>query len=264
MEPTVSHPRVLVHADRLSSATVIESYVSLSEEQYFTNAVAELIVGEGARLDHYRLMTESPKAFHIGTTRVRLDRDSVFDSLSFAHGSQIGRNDLHVLLDAPGGECNLLGLYMTNGRSHLDNHISVTHARPHATSRQLYKGILTDRSRAVFSGVVLVEPDAQKTYATQRDMNLLLSHGAEVDTKPSLLIYADDVQCFHGAAAGEMDENALFYMLSRGLDRETAQKMLVHSFTAEIIEEVKPEPLRSYLDEFVTSLMPKFRYEDSK
>ena len=150
---------------------------------------------------------------------------------------------------------------MTNGKSHLDNHISVTHDARDTTSRQYFKGILTDKSRAVFSGVVLVKPDAQKTFATQKDMNLLLSRGAEIDTKPSLLICADDVQCQHGATAGEMDENALFYMLSRGIDKEIAQRMLIHSFASEIIQKINPTDLRSQIDRFVSDLSPKFQYD---
>lgn len=260
-KPTVSYPRTLVLAGRSSRTTIIESYVTLSDEQYFTNAVAEIALEDGAAVDHYRVMIESENAFHIGTTRVHLGRDSTFTSLSFAHGARIGRNDLHVVLDAPGSECTLNGLYMTSGRSHLDNHISVTHTKPHGTSHQYYKGILTDKSRAVFSGVVLVERDAQKTYAVQRDMNLLLSDGAEVDTKPSLLIYADDVKCFHGAATGEMDEHALFYMLSRGLDREAAERMLIRAFAGDIVEKIKPESLRRYIENVTTRLLPAFRFK---
>ena len=258
-EPSVAYPRVLVLAEANSSATVIESYAGISSSPYFTNAVSEIVLEDGARLTHYRIMNEGPQAFHIGTTRISQGRDTFLTAISFAFGAQLGRNDMHVLLDAPGAECVLNGLYMTSGSQHLDNHISLTHAKPNATSRQLYKGILTGKSRAVFSGQVLVEKDAQKTYAVQRDMNLLLSDRAEVDTKPSLIIYADDVQCFHGAAAGQVDENAVFYMMARGIDKETASNMLISAYASEIVDQVETAVLRDHLTQTVTDLLSVFK-----
>lgn len=258
-QPSVTYPRILVLAEANSAATVIETYVGTSSSAYFTNAVSEIVLEDGARLTHYRVMNEGSQAFHIGTTRISQGRDTSLTAISFAFGAQLGRNDMHVLLDAPGAECVLNGLYMTSGSQHLDNHISLTHAKPNATSRQLYKGILTDNSRAVFSGQVLVEQDAQKTYAVQKDMNLLLSDGAEVDTKPSLIIYADDVQCFHGAAAGEVDENAVFYMMARGIDKETASNMLIFAYASEIVDQVKTVALRDHLTQTVTELLSVFK-----
>ncbi|MCH8223772.1 MAG: Fe-S cluster assembly protein SufD [Chloroflexi bacterium] len=258
-EPTVAYPRVLVLAEANSVATVIETYAGTSSSAYFTNAVSEIVLEDGARLTHYRVMNEGTQAFHIGTTRISQGGDTSLTAISFAFGARLGRNDMHVLLDAPGAECVLNGLYMTSGSQHLDNHISLTHAKPHATSRQLYKGILTGESRAVFSGQVLVEQDAQKTYAVQRDMNLLLSDRAEVDTKPSLIIYADDVQCFHGAAAGEVDEDAVFYMMSRGIDKETASNMLISAYASEIVDQVETAALRDHLTQTVTDLLPVFK-----
>ena len=247
-QPTVSHPRVLLVVGKHSKLTVLESYVSLSEGSYFTNAVTEIVAGDGSQIEHYRYLMEGAGAFHIGTTRVRLGHDSSFSSASFARGARIARNDLNVLLDAPGSSCVLNGLYTTSGTQHIDNHIDVDHAQPHGSSDQLFKGILADESRAVFSGRVLVRPNAQKTYARQADKNLLLSDGARVNTKPSLEIYADDVQCFHGATAGAVAEDALFYMRSRGLDEEAARSLLVYGFASEIIERVRLDPLRTHLD----------------
>lgn len=258
-QQTIAHPRILVLAEANSNSTVIESYVGTSSSAYFTNAVSEIVLQDGARLNHYRLMNEGPQAFHIGTTRISQGRDSSLTAISFAFSAQIGRNDVHVLLDAPGAECVLNGLYMTSGSQHLDNHISLTHAKPHGTSHQLYKGILTDKSRAVFSGQVLVEQDAQKTYAVQKDMNLILSDQAELDTKPSLIIYADDVQCFHGAAAGEVDENAVFYMMARGIDKDTASNMLISAYASEIVDQVKTAALRDHLTNSVTNLLDIFK-----
>ena len=247
-QPIVSYPRTLILAEPNSRLTVVESYVSASEAAYFTDAVSEIALGEGAQVEHYRYLKESPKAFHIGTTRVRLGRDSTFSSTSFATGARLARNDLNVLLDGPGSSCFLNGLYVTSGTAHLDNHINVDHAKPHCTSDQHFKGILDDRSRAVFSGRVLVRKDAQKTYAKQSDKNLILSKGARINTKPSLEIFADDVQAFHGATAGAMAHDALFYMRSRGVDEETARALLIHGFASEIIDRVRLEPLREHLD----------------
>ena len=237
-EPTATYPRTLILVGRHSKLTVVESYVGLSQRPYFTDSVAEIVVDEGGSLEHYRYLNESPEAYHIGTTRVRLGKDSQFRSTSFARGAALARNDLQVVLDAPGGSCDLNGLYLTSGRQHIDNHIDIDHAKPHTSSEQYFKGVLADRSQAVFSGRVLVRPDAQKTYARQRDKNLLLSKGARVNTKPSLEIFADDVQCFHGATAGAVADEALFYMRSRGIDEDTARALLVHGFASEIIERV--------------------------
>ena len=254
--PTVTHPRSLVVLGRHSGLTLVESYVSASGSPYFTNAVAEIVVEEGAQLDHYRYLMESPGAFHVGTTRARLDRDSSLRSTSFARGAKLARNDLHVLLDAPGSSCILNGLYFTSGEQHIDNHINIDHAKPHTSSDQYFKGILADNSRAVFSGRVVIQKDAQKSYARQADKNLILSDGARVNTKPSLEIYADDVQASHGATAGAVAEDALFYMRSRGLDEETSRRFLVHGFASEIVDRVKLRPLRDHLDRLFSGAGP--------
>ena len=171
-------------------------------------------------------------------------------------GTALARNDFQVLLDAPGSSCFLNGLYLTSTGQHIDNLININHAKPHTTSRLMYKGILDGKSKAVFGGQVLVRKDAQKTDAQQTDKNLLLSEQAEVNSKPSLLIYADDVKCSHGATAGHMDETTLFYLRSRGLDPETASRMLVHAFASEIIDAVKLKPLRDYLDGLFLRAVP--------
>ena len=254
--PKVTHPRTLIVAGRNTDITVVESYTGPKENAYFTNAVTEISVGDGARVDHYRLLLDGEKAFHVGTSRVKQDKDSSFSSASFALGTALARNDLEVLLDAPGAYCNLNGLYLTADNQHIDNLISIDHAKPHCTSRLNYKGILDGKSRAVFGGEVIVRRDAQKSDAQQTDKNLLLSQAAEVDSKPSLLIYADDVICSHGATAGHIDADTMFYLRSRGLDYDTASRMLVHAFATEIIEKVKPEPLREYLDTIFAAAIP--------
>ena len=242
------HPRTLILAGRNANLTVVETYTGPAGQRYFTNAVTEIVVGEGAQVDHYRLLDESHGAFHVGTTRVHQERDSSFSSASFALGTALARNDFAVTLDGPGAFCSLNGLYYTGQGQHIDNLISIDHAQPHCTSRLNYKGILDGNSRAVFGGEVLVRRNAQKSDAQQTDKNLLLSEDAEVDSKPSLMIYADDVQCGHGATAGQIDAQILFYLRSRGLDLETASRMLVQAFAREIVDKVKPETLRNYLE----------------
>lgn len=254
--PKVTYPRTLVVAGRNADVTVVESYAGPAETVYFTNAVTEISVGDGARVDHYRLLMEGSEAFHVGTSRVKQEKDSSFSSASFILGTTLARNDMEVLLDAPGAFCSLNGLYLTNDNQHIDNLISIDHAKPNCTSRLNYKGILDGKSRAVFGGTVMVRPDAQKSDAEQTDKNLILSQSAEVDSKPSLLIYADDVKCSHGATAGHIDADTLFYLRSRGLDLGAASRMLIHAFAGEIISTVKPEPLREYLDTIFAAAIP--------
>ena len=244
----VSYPRALVLAGRNSRLTLVESYVGPGDGRYFTNAVTEIVAQEGSGVEHYRYMTEGAGAFHVGSSYVRLGRGSSFRSTSFGRGARIARNGLSVLLDAPGASCVLKGLYYTTGSEHVDNHIDVDHAGPGASSDQYFKGILDGSSKAVFSGRVLVRPNAQKTYARQADKNVVLSDGARINTKPSLEIYADDVQCFHGATAGAVAGDAIFYMRSRGMDEETARSLFVHGFASEIIDSIELPALRSHLD----------------
>lgn len=251
-----TYPRTLVVSGANSRAKVIESYVSLGDESGFTSPVAEYVLESGAGVEQYRVLAENEETFHIGTTRVYQSDNSTFSSMAFSLGPKIGRNDIHTMLDAPGAECTLNGLYLTTNDQHLDNHISTTHAKPHGTSHQFYKGVLSGNSRAVFSGRVLVEKDAQKSEADQKDLNLVLSHGAEIDTKPSLEIYADDVKCAHGATAGHTDPEALFYMQSRGIDEETAQAMLVRGFAAEIADGIRVDALREYVENVVEKTIP--------
>jgi len=258
-QPTVSYPRTLIVAGSYSKLTVIESYVGLAPARYFTDAVTEIVLGDGAQVEHYRLLLEGTEAFHVGTSRVYQGRDSTFTSTSFVKGAAIGRNNLSVLLDAPGSSSFLHGLYMTTGSQHIDNYINIDHVKPYCTSRLYYKGILAGKSKAVFGGIVLVRPGAVKTDAEQKDKNLLLSEEAEVDSKPSLEIYADDVKCGHGATAGTVAEDALFYMRSRGLDLETATLFLIKGFAREIIDTVQVEPLRAYLERSVSAALPGFQ-----
>jgi Fe-S cluster assembly protein SufD len=243
-----THPRVLVLLGRASAATVVESYVALGDAPYLTNAVTELVLGQGASLAHYKIMRESLAAYHIGTTEVYQPRDSVLTSFSIALGARLARNGLNVLLDAEGADCTLNGLYLVDSDRHVDNHTAVDHAKPHGTSRELYKGILDGKARGVFNGKVVVRPDAQKTDAQQTNRNILLSEEATIDTKPQLEIFADDVKCAHGAAVGQLDPQAVFYLRSRGLDPDAARRLLTYGFASEVTTQIKIEPLRAQLD----------------
>lgn len=260
-EPLVSFPRVLIVAGVGSRVTIIESYVGLGDNQYFTNAVAEIAVGEGASVDHYRVLAESEGAFHIGIERVYQEANSTFTSRTFQKGPALGRYDLNVHLDGPDARCDLKGLYVTSGDQHMDNLINIDHAKPNGTSRLYYKGILDGKSKAVFGGTVLVRRDAQKTDALQSDKNLVLSPDAEVDSKPALFIYADDVKCGHGATAGNIDQDTVFYMRSRGVDPETAGRLLIYGFASEIIDTVPLDELRNRLESMFLESLPAHTFE---
>ena len=243
-----TYPRLLVSAGENSSFTFIETYINLSESAQLTVPVVEVFAAVGSNIRHYRIQMENEKSFHIGTTRVIQKADSSFTSTSFAVGASIGRNDVHTQLSEPGAECMLHGLYMTSGSQQQDQEISTTHASPNCTSHQFYKGILSGKSHAVFSGKVVVERDAQKSVASQRDLNLLLSRGSRIDAKPSLEIYADDVKCGHGATAGHVDRDTLFYLRSRGVNENEAKAILVRGFAEEMLDEFKPAALKEFVD----------------
>ena len=211
---TASFPRLLIVAEENSSATVIESFVSTGEQQYFTNAIAEIVVKDGARLEHYRMQRESREAFHVSLTSAELGRSSSYDTTSINMGARLARHDISVVMDHEGAECWVDGLYLVGANQHSDTHSVIDHKQPHCNSHQLYKGILDDNGRAVFNGKVFVREGAQKTDAMQTNKNLLLSPQARVDTKPQLEIYADDVKCAHGAAVGQIDQEELFYLAS--------------------------------------------------
>lgn len=251
-----SYPRLLVDAGNNTSVTLIETYVNLAESAQFSAPVVEMFVGDGASIRHYRVQMENENSFHLGTTRISQQGDSEFTSTSFAVGASIARNDIHTLLDAPGANCTLHGLYMTNGEQQQDQEISTTHAKPGCSSDQFYKGILSGKSHAVFSGKVIVERDAQKSEAGQKDLNLLLSRGAEIDAKPSLEIYADDVVAAHGATAGHVDRDTLFYLQSRGVDEEAAKAILVRGFAEEMLNEFEPEALNDFVEKITDQRIP--------
>jgi len=258
-DPLVTYPRTLVLADPMTQLTIVETFISLGAQRHFTDGVTEIVLGDGAIVDHYRLLLENHQAFHVGATNVYQGRDSTFNSLSYSAGGGLARNDVNILLDAPGASTNLRGLYITSGSQHIDNNVEIDHAKPQGTSRLYYKGILDDKSKAVFGGTVFVRKGADKTDAHQQDKNLLLSREAEVDSKPALEIYADDVKAGHGATAGALTDETMFYLQSRGLDEDTAMRFLVRGFAGEILDTITIDALREWLDERTMQALPRFR-----
>ena len=247
--PSAHHPRSLIVLEPESRAVLVESYVALAEEAYLTNVATEIALGPGAVLDHHRLVLEGRQGFHVGRTRVRQGPASWFASSAVTLGGRLVRNDVDTRLDAEGAECALNGLFVVGGVQHVDTHTVVDHAQPRTTSRQLYKGVLDGRARGVFNGRVIVRPGANGTDAHQTNKNLILSDGVEVDSKPQLEIFADDVKCSHGAADGQLAEDAIFYLESRGLDEVTARSLLTHGFANEVLGRIRVEPVRVWCEE---------------
>lgn len=248
---SANFPRLLVVAEENSSATLIENFVAGDEGRYFTNAIAEIVLKDGAHLEHYRLQRDSKNAYHVSTTSAELGRASRYDTTSINLGAQLSRHDVSVVMDHEGAETSVDGLYVVGSDQHTDTHSVIDHTQPHCNSHQLYKGILDDNGRAVFNGKIFVREGAQKTDAMQTNKNLLLSDKARVDTKPQLEIYADDVKCAHGAAIGQIDPEELFYLETRGIGPELGRSLLTYGFAEEVIAKIGIESIRSELDQIV-------------
>ncbi len=246
-----AHPRSLIVLERGSRATVVESYLSFDDAVYFTNAVTEIVVGEDAVLDHYKVQLESERAFHVATQQARLGRGANFSSASIALGGALARNDVNAALDGEGGDCTLNGLYLTHARQHVDNHTRIDHVKPQCASREVYKGIMGGRSRGVFNGKIYVHKAAEKTDARQTNRNLLLSEDAWIDTKPQLEIYNNDVKCSHGSTIGQLDEDALFYLRARGIDAQAAVGLLTRGFAADITGRIKSAPVAGWVEKLL-------------
>jgi len=256
-EPRVSFPRNLIVAGESSQALLVESYATLGDGRHFTCSVTELEAGPNAVIDHYKVQQESREAFHMALFQIHQERDANVRSHTVTTGGALVRNDTGVVLDGEGGHCTLNGLYVVNGKQLVDNHMRVEHAQPHCDSYELFKGILDDEARAVFSGRIHVHPGAQKTDAKQSNRNLLLSKGALVNSNPQLEIFADDVKCTHGSTVGQLDAEAIFYLRSRGIGEEAARSLLTYAFASDIVERIKVAPVREELAEFLFTRLPK-------
>ena len=251
-----THPRNLIFMGENSKATIIENYIGIDDTNYFTNAVTETSLSQGASLEHYKIQQESSNAFHIGNLNTSQDKDSRFESHSISIGGALVRNDINAQLNEEGAEITMNGLYMTDKAQHIDNHTRVDHFKPYTQSNQNYRGVLNGKSRGVFNGKVVVHPQAQKIEAYQNNANLLLSDDAEIDTKPELEIYADDVKCNHGATIGQLDNDMLFYLRSRAVDEQTARSLLTYAFADEIINNISFQSIKNKLEHLIIGRLP--------
>jgi len=253
----VSHPRVLLVAGPGSRATVVETYAGIAGGPTLTNAVTEAVLGEGASLEHYRVQDESPRAWHFDLLASEQGKGSRLSTHALAFGGALSRSEVKAVLAGEGGEARVNGLYMAAGSQLVDNHSVIEHASPRCLSREAFKGILGGEARGVFGGRIRVLPDAQKSDAYQLNSNLLLSEDAQVDTMPQLEIFADDVKCGHGGTVGQLDEDALFYLRSRGLDEGTARSLLIYAFASEMVGLVGPPRLRERVARLVNARLPR-------
>jgi len=249
---TASHPRTLIVIGANAQCTIVETYRHPNPQPpapgpYFTNAVTEIVAGEGAVVDHYKLQQEDLSAYHVAALHVTLGRSTNFTTHSISLGGALVRNDASAVL-SEGTEATLNGLYIVNGTQHIDNHTAIDHAKPHGTSHELYKGILDGKASAVFNGRIIVRKDAQKTDSKQTNKNLVLSDDAVIDTKPELQILADDVRCTHGATIGQLDAESLFYLRSRGIGKDEARSLLTYAFAQDIVDRIKIASLRDSLE----------------
>jgi Fe-S cluster assembly protein SufD len=255
-DPEMTNPRNLIVAENATEASIVEDYVSLGSGVSFSNVVTELVAGEDAVISHYMIEREDRQTFNVSTLRSQQARSSNVSSHSVLLGGGLVRNNIHPVLAGEGGECLINGLFIGNGHQHMDNYMLVEHASAHCGSRQFYNGILDGHSHGVFHGRIIVHKDAQKTDAKQTNRNLLLSDDAQIDTKPQLEIYADDVKCTHGATIGQVEENALFYMRSRGIEETEARSLLLLAFANECLDRMKSAPVRDYLRDLVQGWLP--------
>jgi Fe-S cluster assembly protein SufD len=243
--PVAVHSRNLVIAAPNSSAVIVDGFSGDHASTYWSQPVTDVRVGAGAALRHYRDQNEGAKAYHTAATKVRVADNGRYESFLLTTGAALSRNEIEVVLDGPGASCRLDSGYLARGRQHVDNTTEILHAKPHTTSAEVYKGVLDDQARGVFQGRIVVAKDAQKADGHQLNKTILLSNRAEIDTKPELEIYADDVKCSHGATAGELDEDALFYLRARGIDQADARRMLVEAFVGDALENIADASVRA-------------------
>lgn len=251
-EQVLSQPRNLIIEGKNSSVSILDTYSSISNNVTFTNNITEIFVSESSNIKFFKIQNENDKSFHISRTQTEQKRNSVYTSYTVTTGGALVRNDNNTILNDEGCETHLFGLYLTDGNQHVDNHTLIDHAKPHCISNELYKGVLNDSSRAVFNGKVFVRPDAQKTNAYQSNKNILLTKDASVDTKPQLEIYADDVRCTHGATIGQLDDESVFYLRSRGIPEDQARAILIRAFADDIFENIQNEKLHEHIQKLIS------------
>ena len=249
---TLAQPRSLVYIGESAQVKFVESYSTIGQSDSFTNQVMELVVEKNALVEYYKIQNDGVNSSQVSTTHFRQVGKSVVNAVTISLNGGIVRNNMNVSLEAEYNEAHLYGLYFLKGKTHVDNHTVVDNIQPHCLSNELYKGIIDDSATAVFNGKIFVEPLAQKTNAFQSNKNILLSDSASVNTKPQLEIFADDVKCSHGCTIGQLDEEGLFYLRSRGISEKAAKSLLVHAFAIDILEHIKLEPIRDYVDQLIS------------
>ncbi len=252
-----AHLRNVITLGENAELTIIEHYASQSELVTLTDVVSEISLAENAELHHYKLQQESTQAYHIATLAATQAANSQWNTYNVSLGGGLVRNDIHSRLLGEQAHVTMDGLYIVNGKQHIDNHTRIDHAVPNTTSSELYKGVLDDKSHAVFNGKVMVHKDAQKTDANQKNQNLLLSRGCEIDTKPEMEIYADDVKCGHGSTVGQIDEDQLFFFRARGLDESTARNLLTYAFAAEVLENMPSTHIKNAFTKVIEARLPR-------
>lgn len=248
----LSQPRSLFYVDQSAKLQLVETYQTIGSMDSFTNEVFEVVVNSNAIVEYYKIQNDSPNASQVGTTHIRQIGKSYVHTVVVSLNGGMIRNNTNIIMEAAGNEAHMYGLYLLNGKTHVDNHTLVDNTMPNCFSNELYKGVIDGSATGVFSGKIYVRPDAQKTNAYQSNNNILLSDAASVNTKPQLEIYADDVKCSHGCTVGRLDEEALFYLRARGISKEHAQAMLLHAFASNVIEQIKIEPLRQFAEQLIT------------
>ncbi|MDQ6609621.1 MAG: Fe-S cluster assembly protein SufD [Bacteroidota bacterium] len=248
----LSQPRILFHIDVNAQVQIVETNATIGMSESFTNGVIELIVEKDALVEYYKIQADAPHANQVSTTHFRQVGKSVVHAVTISLNGSIVRNNLNIAMEAEWCEASLYGLYFLIGQTHVDNHTLVDNVKPHCLSNELYKGIIDDSATAVFSGKIFVQPQAQKTNAFQSNKNILLSDAATVNTKPQLEIFADDVKCSHGCTVGQLNEEGLFYLQSRGIEEKTAKSLLVHAFAVDILDYIKLVPIRDYVDTLIS------------
>jgi Fe-S cluster assembly protein SufD len=246
-----AQPRNLILVGANSQCNIVETYVGLARNTYLTNTVTEIVVGENSHVEHDKFQIENIHAFHIGTTHLQMNAASQYTSNAISLGGSLVRNSISAVFEAEGSECTLNGLTLSAGTQLIDNHTAIDHARPQCNSHELYKAILDGASKGVFNGKIFVRKDAQKTDAKQTNKTLLLSDDATINTKPQLEIFADDVKCTHGATIGQLDDEQVFYLRSRGLDLAAARDILTLAFASDVINRITIEPLRQQVEKII-------------
>lgn len=251
-DPLFSQPRSLIYIEANTKVQLAEAFCTLGVSECFTNQVMEVVIHQNAVVEYYKIQNETANASQVSTTHFRQTGRSHLHAVTITLSGNIIRNNMNVIMEAAGSEAHLFGLYVLNGRTHADNHTLVDNKQPNCLSNELYKGVIDDNATGVFNGKIMVRPDAQKTNAYQTNKNILLSDDAAINTKPQLEIFADDVKCSHGCTVGQLDENALFYLRARGIPKPDAQELLLKAFALDILDQVKPQSLRNYIERLIT------------